>query len=189
MANRNTIGSVLKDAGVLTIKGDRCQCKVCKATGRAETLIVKHKPDCYAFQAVSSFIDKLHDDEFILPEVESPIDLGVMLPYYADVTREEFEAADAVATAMFAAATEKDRQALVKRVLKYEPACNSRHDLLDAVVKCGLETNSNRLDFRSWLIFMHAHERSISRLEAEHYEMECEATEVQDLFDRTFHVK
>ena len=66
MAKRSTVGSVLLDAGILTLNKDRCVCGCCKATGRAETLEIKHKKDCTAYQAVKSFIDQLHDDDHIL---------------------------------------------------------------------------------------------------------------------------
>ena len=120
MAKKSTIGSVLLDAGIITIAKDRCVCSCCKATGRAETLAIKHKPECTASQAVASFIEKLHEDGHILPRVENPIELNVMLPYYAEIGKDEYNAADVIATSLFAAATKDEREELWKKVETYE---------------------------------------------------------------------
>lgn len=52
MAKVSLIGSVLKEAGIITIDGRRCVCGSCKATGRIDTLEIKHKKDCTAYIAV-----------------------------------------------------------------------------------------------------------------------------------------
>ena len=186
MANKSTIGSVLLDAGIVTINGKRCICGVCKATGRAETLEIKHKKDCTAATAVKAFIYNLHEDEHILPRVENPIELNVMLPYLSELSREEYTVADAVATSLFAAATEREREKFWKKAVDFEHTCNTRPEIKDFVVKKGLESNVDRVNFRNWLIFMHVFERKISLLEAQHYELEVEGTEMHDMFAKAF---
>lgn len=188
MAKVSLIGSVLKEAGIITIDGRRCVCGSCKATGRIDTLEIKHKKDCTAYIAVKTFIDTLHADENIIPRVELPIELDAMLPYYAELTSEEYAVADGIATMLFAAATKTEREKLKKRITKFEETTNERPDLLEAVMVSGLESNTDRVNFRNWLVFMKVHNRNLSRLEAEHYEMECKATEMQELFDRAFRV-
>ena len=111
-----------------------------------------------------------------------------MLPYYAELTSEEYAVADGIATMLFAAATKTEREKLKKKITKFEETTNERPDLLEAVMVNGLESNADRVNFRNWLVFMKVHNRNLSRLEAEHYEMECKATEMQELFDRAFRV-
>lgn len=188
MTKKSTVGIVLLDAGLLTIKKDRCICNCCKATGRAETLSIKHKPECTASQAVKSFIDHLQKDDHILPRVENPIELNVMLPYYSEITREEYTVAEALATSMFAAATKGERTELWKRIVEFDQSCSGWPDIKDAVIKNGLETNVDRLNFRNWLVYRKVWERNISRLEARHYEMECEANEMNAMFADVFGV-
>ena len=188
MATVSLIGSVLKEAGIITIEGKRCVCGSCKATGRIDTLQIKHKKDCTAYTAVKSFIESLHDDENILPRVEHPIELDAMLPYYAELTSEEYAVADGLATMLFAAATKKERESLKKRIEDFEATTQERPDLIEAVMVNGLESNTDRINFRNWLVFMKVHNRELSRLEAEHYEMECKGTEMQELFDRALRV-
>ena len=186
MSKVSLIGSVLKEAGIITIEGRRCVCGSCKATGRIDTLEIKHKKDCTAYTAVKTFIDTLHDDENILPRVEHPIELDAMLPYYAELTSEEYSVADGIATMLFAAATRKEREKLKKRITDFEETTKERPDLIEAVMVNGLESNTDRVNFRNWLVFMKVYNRDLSRLEAEHYEMECKGTEMQELFDRAF---
>ena len=188
MANKSTIGSVLLEAGLITINQDRCQCGVCKATGRAETLEIRHKKDCTAYQAVKTFIDHLHDNEHILPRVENPIELNVMLPYYAELTKEEFTVAEAISTALFAAATQRDREKLWKKVTEFDPSCEERPEVKDFVFKKGLETNVDRINFRNWLVFMKVYDRKLSLLEAQHYELECEGTQMHEMFTHAFNI-
>ena len=188
MAKKSTIGSVLLDAGIITISKDRCVCGCCKATGRAETLAIRHKPDCTAAQAVSSFIDQLHEDEHILPRVENPIELNTMLPYYSEIGKDEYTAAEALATSMFAAATKAERKELWQKVLKYEASCKGWPNIKDAIIERGLDTNVDRLNMKNWLIFRKVWERKISLLEAQHYEMECEANDMNEMFTHAFSI-
>jgi hypothetical protein len=109
-----------------------------------------------------------------------------MLPYYAELTGEEYAVADGLATAIFASASRADREKLKKRIEQFDPATQQRPDLIEAVMVNGLETNTDRINFRNWLIFTKVYERNLSRIEAEHYEMECQGTEMQELFDRAF---
>lgn len=189
MANISIIGSVLKEAGIITIDGNRCVCGSCKATGRKETLNIRHAKDCVATQAVKSFIDSLAEDGKILPRVEHPIELDTMLPYYAEATSEEYTVADAIATAIFASATKGEREKLRKRIEQYEPATNARKDLVDFIIQNGLETNVDRVNFRNWLIYVKIWERKISLLEAEHYELECDKTRMDELFQHAFGIE
>ena len=188
MAKVSLIGSVLKEAGIITIDGRRCVCGSCKATGRIDTLAIKHKKDCTAYTAVKTFIDTLHADENIIPRVEHPIELDAMLPYYAELTSEEYSVADGIATLIFATATRSEREKLKKKIVEFEESTQERPDLLEAVMVNGLESNTDRINFRNWLVFMKVYNRELSRLEAEHYEMECKGTEMQELFDRAFRV-
>lgn len=188
MSKKSTIGIVLLDAGIITINKDRCICGCCKATGRAETLSIRHKPDCTASQAVRSFIEQLHDDDHILPRVENPIELNVMLPYYSEIGKDEYTAAEVIATSMFAAATQEERAKLWPKVLTYEPSCKGWSNIKDAIIKNGLETNVDRLNMKNWLIFRKVWERNIARLEAQHYEMECEANDMNEMFRQAFGV-
>ena len=186
MAKKSTIGSVLLDAGIITISKDRCVCGCCKATGRAETLAIRHKAGCVAAQAVSSFIDQLHEDEHILPRVENPIELDVMLPYLADCSKEEFTVAEGLATNMFATVIKADRERLWEKVLQFEPSCKDWPDIKQHVVNKGLETNVDRINFRNWLVFQHIWYRKISLLEAQHYELECEESDMRAAFAEAF---
>ena len=188
MAKKSTVGSVLLDAGIITISKDRCICSCCNATGRAETLAIKHKDDCTAAQAVSSFIEHLQDDDHILPRVENPIELNTMLPYYSELGKSEYTVADAIATAMFAAATKAERVKLWKKVLDYEQSCGEFQDIKEAVLNTGLESNVDRINFRSWLIFQHVWYRKMSLLEAQHYELECEANDMNEMFTNAFNI-
>ena len=188
MANKSIIGSVLLEAGIISLNKNRCVCGCCKATGRAETLEIRHKKDCTAATAVKAFIENLHDDEHILPRVENPIELNVMLPYLSELSKEEYTVADAVATALFAAATERERDKLWKKVADFEHTCNDRPEIREHVIKKGLETNVDRVNFRNWLVFMKVYERKISLLEAQHYELEVEGNEMHDMFAHAFGV-
>jgi len=186
MANKSTIGQVLLDAGIITINKDRCICGVCKATGRAATLEIRHKKDCTAATTVRAFIENLHNEEHILPRVENPIELNVMLPYLSETSKEEYAIADAVATSLFAAATEKERDKLWQKAANFEATCNTRPEIREHVIKRGLETNVDRVNFRNWLIFIKVYERKISLLEAQHYELEVEGNEMHELFTQAF---
>lgn len=188
MAEKSIIGSVLQEAGIITIDKRRCVCGVCNATGRIDTLNIKHKPDCTAYQAVKTFIESLQDGSNLIPRVEDPIELDTMLPYYAEATSEEYAVADGIATCLFAAATRKDREQLKNRIQQFEPACMQRPDIIEAVMANGLESPTDRVNFRSFLIFVKVFERKISLLEAQHFEMECEATDMYELFDHAFKV-
>ncbi len=189
MANKSTIGSVLLDAGIIVISGKRCVCNCCKATGRAETLEIKHKKECTASTAVRNLIETLHDDDKFTPQVEKPIELDMMLPYYAELTKEEYTVADAVATAIFASATPQEREKFKKKIMEFEPTCEERPDLIATVMKKGLETNTDRINFRNWLVFKKVSEREMAKIEARHYELECEATQMQELFDHALRVE
>lgn len=188
MAEKSIIGSVLQEAGIITIEKRRCVCGVCNATGRIDTLNIKHKPDCTAYQAVKTFIESLQDGSNLIPRVEDPIELDTMLPYYAEASSEEYAVADGIATCIFAAATKKDREKLRKRIEQFEPACMQRPDIIEAVMQNGLESPTDRVNFRSWLIFTKVWERRISLLEAQHYELEVEFGEMIEMFNHAFRV-
>lgn len=187
MSNQNTIGAVLKSAGLITISGNRCKCTRCGATGRADTLNIKHKDDCSAFETVVAFMENLKDDKELIPDINLayPIELNTMLPYYAELTKEEMEEAESLATAMFAEATKEGRNKLLPRLYKFEPSL-SKEKLMIGVLKKGLETNTDRINFRNFLAFIKVHTRDVNKLKTELFELDVEGKEMRDTFYYAF---
>ena len=108
-----------------------------------------------------------------------------VLPYYQELTRDEINEAEALATQMFAAATPQTRQQLKQRFERYEPTLKGDH-IISHLMTTGLDTNTDRINFRHYLVFCKAQERIMTSLQAEEYQADLDGRNMQDSFDNLF---
>lgn len=165
--NPDELLKTLEDAaGFITVDDNGMSvCTVCGAAANAGSTIT-HSESCDYKKAVDVLLEKLPPfDNKIIPGIENQVSLAMMLPYYAELSKEELREIEDLTKDMMLKEPIENRIATAKLIGYWCPSCDA--ELLQRIIENGIQTEQARINVRNYFVFERVTNKKINAIKKE----------------------